>query len=111
MYVRRVKKQDEKEFDRIREYLYQYPGANLYEVATHLDISVNTIKRYLREHRLEIIEKENKFLNCERCGQPIQSGRFCDDCVGKLAHEFKVAFKGKEPAEHKAKFHYVPYSR
>ncbi|MBZ4647561.1 MAG: hypothetical protein PWR27_2487 [Petroclostridium sp.] len=104
------KELDEKEFDKIKEYLYQHPYSNMYEVATNLDISISKIKRYLRECRLQIVEKENGFLHCECCGTSIQSGRYCDECIAKLSHGFKAAFKEKEIIAHKAKFHYVPHS-
>jgi len=72
--------QDMQDFEKIRRYLYEHPGAKIFEVSTVLDIPVSQIKRYLREGRLEILEKNNCFLKCERCGKPICSGTHCDDC-------------------------------
>ncbi|WHH57111.1 hypothetical protein [Petroclostridium sp. X23] len=105
------KEQDEHQFDRIREYLSLHPRANMYEVAYDLDISVSEIRRYLKEHRLVIVENDNGFLSCERCGKSIQSGQYCDECVQKLSHGFKVAFKPQEKIERRARFHYTPHYR
>ena len=44
--------QDEKDFRRIREYIYEHPGAKIFDVSLNLDVSIAKIKRYLREGRL-----------------------------------------------------------
>jgi len=75
---------DEANFQRIKEYLNEHPKATVMQVATGLDIPVKMIKKYLREGRLEIVEAENFFLECEKCGVPIKTGRFCDSCIRDL---------------------------
>jgi flagellar operon protein (TIGR03826 family) len=76
---------DEENFKRVKEYLYKNPGATMSEVSTILDISVERIKAYLKEGRLEIINNEgNLILECESCGKAIKTGRFCDDCSNGL---------------------------
>ena len=97
---------DEAEFNNIREYLYEHPHASIYEVATNLDVTINKIKHYLREGRIEIVEKDNRFLECEICGIPIRSGRYCDECVKNASHDYKSAFTGdlKQKTEHKVSF-------
>lgn len=80
------KDDDEDEFKKIKEYLYANPGAPMSLVATELDISVEKIKRFLREGRLEIVGDEPNFvLDCESCGKSIKTGRYCDACEKELA--------------------------
>lgn len=100
---------DMNEFNRIRDYLYVHPRAKIFEVSTNLDIPVPVIKRYLREGRLEIIEKQNLFLKCEKCGKPVCSGTQCEDCQKQSAHDFKTAFAGS--ALGKGKISYLSPSR
>lgn len=71
---------EEREFAKIKEYLTVHPGASSNEVMTALDVSLKSIKRYLREDRLEIVGDNKGFIRCELCGRPINSGRFCDAC-------------------------------
>lgn len=88
---------DENEFDKIRQYLYEHPCASIFEVANTLDITLKKIKYYLREGRLEILEKINSFLDCEMCKQPIRSGRYCEECSKKAApepHDYIVFYIG-----------------
>lgn len=85
---------DEEDFSKIREYLYLHPFAKVFEVSMNLDISINKIKRYLREGRIEIIEKNNQFLKCEICGKSICSGQYCSDCCKANVHDFKSYYVG-----------------
>lgn len=100
------RQEDDSTFDTIRGYLYEHPYASLYEVSTNLNISVRRIKRYLREGRLEIVEKENIFLKCEKCGAPIQSGRYCDGCFAQSAHGYKGTLSQYTPSKTDIKFNY-----
>lgn len=84
------KQQDEEDFQRVKEYLYQNRGASVNQVSTDLDISVEKIKRYLKEGRLEITSDEgNLILECENCGKAIKSGRFCPECERQLETGFR----------------------
>lgn len=80
------------DFEKIREYLIANPRAKLLKVATELDVPVAKIKLFLREGRLEIVEKDNLFLKCEGCGKPICSGVYCDDCSRQYNHGYKSLF-------------------
>lgn len=92
--------EDEVDFRRVKEYLYKYPGATMSIVSSELDVSVEKIKRFLKEGRLEIIGDEGNFvLECESCGKAIRTGRFCDLCEKDLARGLQSAVKSmsKEP--------------
>lgn len=71
---------DEEEFRRIKEYLEEHQGASSSEVMRVLGVSLNQIKRYLREERLEIIGDNKGFIRCDGCGKPLSSGRYCEIC-------------------------------
>ncbi|MCX7921291.1 MAG: flagellar protein [Clostridia bacterium] len=86
--------QDEKNYHRIREYLIEHPLSKIFEVSNELSIPVSRIKRYLREGWLEIVEKDNRFLDCEICGTPIHSGKYCEQCAEKARHEYKSSYSG-----------------
>ena len=82
---------DEIDFKRIKEYLYENSGASLSEVSTVLDISVEKIKGFLKDGRLEIVGNEgNMALQCESCGTAIKTGRLCNECAKELQREFKI---------------------
>jgi len=81
---------DEEDFKRIKDYLYENPGASMAEISSVLEISTEKITRFLREGRLEIINNENNLiLECESCGRPIKTGRYCDDCAREMREDLK----------------------
>ena len=85
---------DEVTFKKVKDYIYSNPGVTLSEVSNELDVSVERIKGYLRDGRLEIVGGEsNLFLDCEGCGKAIKTGRFCDDCSAGIASTLKSTAK------------------
>jgi uncharacterized protein len=90
---------DEDDFEKIREYLYLHPHASMYEVATNLEITINKIKHYLRDGRIEIIEKDNQFLTCNTCGKPIHTGWYCDECLKTSNQDLKSSHTGSSSGE------------
>lgn len=83
------KDQDEKDFQAVKQYLRENPRATITEVAEAMEMTVDKITRYLRDGRLEIAPGSAIILECERCGSPITSGRFCNACSGKMEGDFK----------------------
>ena len=51
---------NELEFQKIKEYLRQFPRASIGVIATILDISVSNIQKYIDQGRLEMVEKADK---------------------------------------------------
>lgn len=94
--------EEEQEFKRIKEFLIENPLATVFQVSVTLDVSLNSIKRYLRQNRLEIIERDNqknKFLRCEGCGVAISSGCFCKKCATTIPHNYKSALVTVEKSQ------------
>lgn len=84
------RKIEEEDFKRVKEYLFNNPGATMSQVSLDLGISIERLRRYLREGRLEIAGNDSSFLlECENCGAPIKSGRFCNDCISSLTGNLK----------------------
>lgn len=81
------KNADEAIFKKVKEYLYDNPGATLSQVAVDVDVSVEKIKMFLKEGRLEITEGSNIILECERCGKSIRTGRLCLECQNEVSND------------------------
>ncbi|NLX64996.1 MAG: hypothetical protein GX022_09540 [Clostridiaceae bacterium] len=103
---------EEEEFRRIKEFLTQYPGASSNEVMRHTGVSLKTIKRYLREDRLEIVGDNKGFIRCEICGKPINSGYFCDGCYKEgTARKLKERGQGLRSASVSWKDESIPLKK
>lgn len=93
--------QDEKDFQIVKEYIYDHPKCTMGEVSTATGVPVQKITKFLKEERLEIVEGMSALLSCESCGVAIRSGRFCKECAAKLSGGFASAMpvKNEEPKE------------
>ncbi|MBO4980512.1 MAG: flagellar protein [Lachnospiraceae bacterium] len=89
----------EKKFQEVKEYIRQHPGVGIAEVSEACDVDPAQIRQWLREERLEVTENSAIFLNCESCGAPIRTGRFCEKCKCSMTRDFKEAVAEKKPAE------------
>ena len=94
----KCRREDEEDFKKIKEYLDEYPGANISEVESETGVSSRKIIKFLKEGRLEIGDDTNIILSCERCGAPLKTGRFCEKCIVQMDREFKQSIgEGKDP--------------
>jgi len=85
--------EEEEDFKKVKEYLNENPGSTAFEVSEATGVSVEKIMKFLREERLELSDdNKNLLLQCESCGKPIKTGRFCNECRNTMANEIKKAF-------------------
>ncbi|MDF2586979.1 MAG: hypothetical protein K0S41_820 [Anaerocolumna sp.] len=89
---------DEK-FERVKEYLYENPGATMQQVSDVNDVSVQQIRKWVREERLEFTADSIIGVDCEICGTLIKTGRFCKNCKDNLAMKLGKAFNKPIPEE------------
>ena len=87
---------DEENYRKVKEYIYDHPGADINEVSVKTSVPVDKVLRYLREGRLEIIGGGSLILDCERCNKSISTGRFCDSCAREIERELKKGFNHPE---------------
>lgn len=90
------KKEDEEEFQTVKNYIYNNPLATIMEVSKETEVRVNRIKSYLKDGRLIIADESPIFINCEVCGESIKYGRLCRNCADTISTEMKNAMKFDE---------------
>lgn len=89
-------RQEQEDFEKIRDYLFRNPNSSAAEVSEALGIELKVISRFLKEGRLEadyIRMSGDSVLSCEKCGKPVNSGRFCENCVREMQADFSKAAK------------------
>lgn len=77
--------------DKVKNYLDYHPEATAEKVAEKTGVEVERILRFAREGALSSVENVNIRFPCEKCGEPISTGRFCKRCTDRLADDFKSA--------------------
>jgi flagellar operon protein (TIGR03826 family) len=83
---------EQEDFAKVREYLFGHPNSTTLEVTKATGVDPKVISRLLREGRLladNIQVSDGEELRCEKCGQAISRGRFCEKCVGEMKNEFQ----------------------
>lgn len=84
----------EKKFHEVKEYIREHKGAGIQQVSEECDVSTSQIHQWLREERLELAENSVITLQCETCGAPISSGRYCEKCKREVASGFREVLNG-----------------
>lgn len=90
-------KHDEDDFFKVSGFLRDHRGASPQEVHEATEVPMDKIYRFIREGRLIAANFPSMTYPCERCGTPIQIGRFCRTCTDELKHQFDRAIH-QEPA-------------
>lgn len=108
-----MKKQEEI-YLQVKEYVYNNPGASINQVAEDNEVTVQQIKRWIREEKLAFSEQSDIGLECEKCGAMILTGRYCQSCKKALENKLgnvyqtrttpKTQPKKKGSAEAKMRF-------
>lgn len=91
------RRDDEEDFRKVKEYLNENPGANVAEVSEATGVDAKKIIQFLKDGRLEVRDENNLLLDCERCGKPIRTGRFCEKCSLEMQRELNQAISRKDP--------------
>lgn len=89
----------EAKFEKVKEYVYDHPGAGMQEVSDEMDVSIPQIKQWIREERLAFAESSMIGLDCEGCGTSIRTGRFCKACKDRLARGLNELYSTPKPAQ------------
>lgn len=91
-----MKKLDEK-YEECKKFIKENPKANIQEVSEATECSIKMIKQWVREERLSFTEGSVGGIECESCGANILTGRFCNECKGRLQQNLQNAYKPKKP--------------
>ncbi len=70
----------EKKFQEVKKYIQDNKTVPLVKVAEECEVEVSQLRQWVREERLVFAEGSGMALECEGCGAPIVTGRFCDKC-------------------------------
>lgn len=76
----------EDKFAQVKEYIRENGLATMQQVAEDNDVSMKQIKAWIREERLCFSEDSPITIECESCGAPIRTGKYCAACASKISN-------------------------
>ncbi len=91
----------EDKFQQVKAYLREHTHAGIQQVAEDNDVDVRQVKQWIREERLTFSKDSPITIECENCGEPIRSGRYCASCVAKMQSNLGSAINKPKPVEPK----------
>lgn len=95
------RKELEADFQKVKEFIKENPNKGIKEVAEECEVPEGQIKQWVREERLEF-SKGAGVLNCEQCGSPIATGRFCEKCKAEMTGNLNASIQPGIDARRKA---------
>lgn len=93
----------EEKFQQVKEYLRDNPNSSIQAVSDDNEVSVAQIRQWVREERLTFSDDSPIGIPCESCGKTIKTGRFCDECKGKMKNDFSSMIKKPQTAQENPK--------
>jgi flagellar operon protein (TIGR03826 family) len=95
------RQQLEDKFMEVRNYIMDNPKASIPEISEAMEVSTAQIHQWVREERLIFSADSMVTIECENCGAPIRTGRFCEKCKSNTAHGLESLYKQEAPAAQK----------
>ncbi|MDR1638696.1 MAG: MerR family transcriptional regulator [Clostridiales bacterium] len=103
--------EEEKGFERIKEYMEENSGCNISELSEETGVSVKKIISYIHEGRLETTKGMQGDVRCQSCNKPITIGRFCASCLLEINNSFGNLYSKKthDSESGRQKMHITPH--
>lgn len=83
------------DYGKVRLYIEEHRGATAAQIESAIGVSQRTIRRMLKEGKLEVTADSRAFLHCEICGKTIRSGKYCPECETKMHRTFEAEQREK----------------
>ncbi len=77
----------EEKFQEVKKYIQEHNTVPLTIVAEECDVDVAQLKQWVREERLIFAEGSGVGVECELCGVPIITGRYCEKCKAETMND------------------------
>lgn len=77
------------DYGKVRCYIEKHVGATAAQTEAATGVSQKTIRRLLKESRIQVAQGSRSFLHCELCGTEIRSGRYCFQCEVVYRHKME----------------------
>lgn len=95
------KEELEKKFQEVKAFVQEHKNISVAEVAKECEVEESQIHQWVKEERLMFSSGINIGIVCEKCGEPIETGRFCGRCKVNMINDLSEA--GRRPAPEPAK--------
>ena len=94
----------DRDFITVRDYIYENAHAHIDKISEDTEVPKQIIIHLLKEGRLIIDDPDGGggVLFCEMCKKPINTGKLCPDCIGKVSSSMDKNVSSNKKPEPKA---------
>ncbi|MCL2253828.1 MAG: flagellar protein [Lachnospiraceae bacterium] len=87
------KDEKEREFQKVKKFVQDNRGAAINVVAEECEVDIKQINQWIREERLQFADDSPIRVSCEKCGEMIRSGTFCEKCKSEMTNTLSNVYK------------------
>lgn len=80
----------EEKFSVVKEYILKNPSSSISVISEETEVPIQQLKRWIREERLSFSKESGVVIQCEKCGAPILTGRFCKECKRTMTRSLRI---------------------
>ncbi|MBC7959822.1 MAG: flagellar protein [Vallitaleaceae bacterium] len=84
-------------FKLVKRYIRSHPNATIVEVSEATHTSIEQIKYWIKDERIEYTKSSVIGIECERCGVSIKTGKLCNTCRNETVNILKSVYVKKDP--------------
>lgn len=89
----------EAKFQDVKKYIEEHKNASIQQVSEEMEVEITQLNQWVREERLVFSEDSMVTLDCESCGAPIRTGRYCEKCKYELSRGLGSLYKKEDPTK------------
>ncbi len=86
----------EEKFQEVKKYIEENRTATIEMISEECDVETPLIRQWIREERLEFSTDSPINFECENCGAPIKTGRYCQKCKNEMAGKLSDSIRRPE---------------
>lgn len=85
-------KEEEMGYDKVSTYLKKRENrtATMLQVVQDTGVSEDLIHKFIKQGRIKLVQFPNLTYPCETCGNPIQTGKLCEQCLTELRKDLEI---------------------
>lgn len=83
-------------FKIVKRYIRSHPDASIVEVSEACEMSMEQIRQWIKEERIEYTKNSVIGIECERCGVSIRTGKLCLKCKVETVNTLKSVYVQKK---------------
>lgn len=85
-------KEEEMAYDKVSTYLKKRENrtATMLQVVQDTGVSEDLIHKFIKQGRIKLVQFPNLTYPCETCGNPIQTGKLCEQCLTELRKDLEI---------------------